>query len=77
MIITGCVEMKWNYYYPYCNVNPIEFQMNLPTDFESCLNQFDSILSKNVINHFKNQNSSIASNSQEIGGLFIFEFMVL
>lgn len=69
----GCEAMHWSNYYPYTNVNPEKFYLNIPNDFEDCLNQFDTILSTEVITHFRGLDSTIAAIeiSQGIGGLFI------
>lgn len=71
--ITSCASWHWSYFYPYTNVNPEKFYLDLPNNFEECLSHFDTILSSEVINHFKGLDSRIASIeiSQEIGGLFI------
>ena len=65
--------MHWSNYYPYTNVNPEKFYLNIPNDFEDCLSQFDTILSTEVITHFRGLDSTIAAIeiSQGIGGLFI------
>lgn len=70
---TSCASRDWHYFFPYTRVNPEKFYLNLPNNFEDCLNQFDTILSTTVINYYKNLDSSIAAIeiSQEIGGLFI------
>jgi len=72
-LIAGCVATHWNYFYPYCKVNPAKFHKNLPNDYEDCLNQFDTILTNEAISFFKNRDSTIASIeiSETLGGLFI------
>ena len=55
LLIAGCEALHWNYYYPYCKVNPEKFHKNLPEDYEDCLNQFDTILTKEAIKFFKNR----------------------
>lgn len=71
--ITSCASWHWSNYYLYTNVNPSKFYLDLPDNFEECLNQFDTILSYEVIKYFKSVDSTIAAIhiSQEIGGLFI------
>ena len=71
--LLGCASMHWSNFYQYTNMNPEKFYLNLPNDYEDCLNQFDTLLSTEVITHFKGLDSTIAAIeiSQEIGGLFI------
>jgi hypothetical protein len=72
LVIFGCAQLHWNYYYPYSNVNPEKFHENLPRDYEECLQQFDTILTKEAIQYFKNRDSTVAAIeiSESIGGLF-------
>ena len=69
----GIIFPKWDYYYPYSKINPEHLYKNLPTDYDDCLNQFDNILSNEIINHYQSLDSTIAAIeiSQEIGGFFI------
>ena len=69
----SCGGYNWSYFYPYCKINPNHFQKNLPNNYEDCLNQFDCILSNEIISHFQSLDSTIAAIeiSQAIGGLFV------
>ncbi len=71
--IIGCASYTWSRYYPNVKINPDKFKYNLPVDYEDCLMQFDSILTVEVIDHYKMEDSIVAyiKLSQEMGGLFI------
>jgi hypothetical protein len=73
LVLIGCASMHWSNYFPYMKVNPNKMYLSQPVNYEDCLNQFDTILSDNVIKHFKALDSTIASIeiSNEIGNLFI------
>jgi len=75
----GCANMHWDYYYPYCQINPNYIKKNQPDNFENCLTIIDTVLNKKTKEYFKNQDSAIAvidicSNEHGIAELFINRF---
>lgn len=72
IVINGCSSTSWQRFYPNVNIDPFKFKHNLPIDYENCLLQFDSILTPEVISHYRIEDSLVAyiKISQEMGGLF-------
>lgn len=71
----GCASMRWDNYYPYCQINPNYIHRHQPKNFEECLDVIDAVLSKEAKDYFKNSDSSIAvieicSDSKGIADLF-------
>ena len=76
VLLTSCSNMHWSNYYPYCKVNPTIIKKNQPENFEDCLSQIETILSKESRTYFKNQDSTIAvieicNYNKGIAGLFL------
>lgn len=72
-MLIGCSYFHWSRYYPYSNKNPDKLYLDLPSNYEDCLLQFDTIFTKKIINYYRQQDISIASIelSKELGGFFI------
>ncbi|WP_430402867.1 hypothetical protein [Fluviicola sp.] len=72
IIINGCGTSSWQQFYPNVSINPTKFKHNLPITYEDCLLQFDSILTPEVVSHYRIEDSTVAyiKIAQEMGGLF-------
>ena len=73
LFMASCASMHYSNYWPYSKVPPQKLKTLYPIEYEDCMPLLDSILSKEVINNFKNSDSLIATIeiSNGIGGFFI------
>ena len=69
--LIGCVH--WSKFWPYTNINPRDSHKYSPNKYEDSMFLLDTILKKEAINYFKDQDSSIAvlEISKNIGGSLI------
>jgi hypothetical protein len=72
-LIGNCLSTFGRNYWPYSNISPQKVQSQKLIEYDDCLHFLDDILTKEVKEHFSNQDSTIATIEicDEIDGFFI------